>query len=338
MSKRTILFISLAVITISGLGVAVYFLFQKEDNPIEKVEFSFKSSKNIDKIELTDPFGNSFSLIKTNGEWTDIKGNCVMQEGVDNILDVAENIQFKGYLDNQEEKTVSKQMKTNNIKVKFYEHGTYSKTWYIGPSAQDHYGQIMMLEGPNMKITKPVIMEHKEVKGIIQPRFFTDPKLWMCTEIFSYDVDEIKSVQIEFPNESKNNFKILNKGNSFEISSNGKRVEDFEVQNAYRYLQNYKKIHFESANFTMNKKQIDSLKLTTPFCILELMDSKNQFTQLKMYRIPVEDPQENEFGQLVNMDVNRFWCELNNGDIVKCQYFVFNQIIYGKVYFPSMNN
>jgi hypothetical protein len=30
------------------------------------------------------------------------------------------------------------------------------------------------------------------------------------------------------------------------------------------------------------------------------------------------------------------WCELPNGDLVKCQYFTFNPLILGHVYFPAM--
>ncbi len=120
------------------------------------------------------------------------------------------------------------------------------------------------------------------------------------------------------------------------MSSNNERLQEIDTMNVYRYLHAYKKINFESANYTLNKKQIDSLKSSTPFCILELKDKANKVKQLKMFRIKVESPQENEFGQLVNMDLNRFWCELNNGEIVKCQYFVFNKLLYGNVYFPIM--
>jgi hypothetical protein len=42
----------------------------------------------------------------------------------------------------------------------------------------------------------------------------------------------------------------------------------------------------------------------------------------------------NDFGDVVQMDVNKFWCELPNGQVVKCQYYVFNQLIMGHVYFP----
>ena len=34
---------------------------------------------------------------------------------------------------------------------------------------------------------------------------------------------------------------------------------------------------------------------------------------------------------------NNFWCILPNGQLVKCQYFVFNPLLLGHVYFPAMD-
>ena len=36
----------------------------------------------------------------------------------------------------------------------------------------------------------------------------------------------------------------------------------------------------------------------------------------------------------MDTDIDKFWCELPNGEIVKCQFFVFNKILLGHVYFP----
>lgn len=335
MNKKSILLLTgfVALLILSGTA---YYLYSKQENTPKKVSFNFEKPESIEKIIITDAYSTSFTLLKKDDTWTDLEGNCVNQEGVDNILETAEKIQFKAYLNEKSEKQFYQLMQTNNIKVEFFENGEWSKTWYIGPSAQDHNGQIMILDAPNMKEKKPVIMAIRGMYGIIQPRFFTDPKQWMCTNIFSYDVDEIEQVKVTFPAESYRNFSIDNVGNTFTVKSNDSLLAKVDTLNVFRYLQKFKKIHFEGANYTLNPRQIDSLKSSIPFCSLELK-TKGQQHHLKMYRIKSLEPQENEFGQLVNMDLNRFWCELDNGDIVKCQYFVFNPIILGNVYFPIMD-
>jgi hypothetical protein len=72
-----------------------------------------------------------------------------------------------------------------------------------------------------------------------------------------------------------------------------------------------------------------------PFATLTLKETSGRSSKLRMFRIKSQgDFQVNEFGDVVNIDMDKFWCELPNGQIVKCQYFVFNPLILGHVYFP----
>jgi len=64
--------------------------------------------------------------------------------------------------------------------------------------------------------------------------------------------------------------------------------------------------------------------------------TKHEKIALKMFRIKSKEEQRNEFGDLVNMDMNSFWCQLPDGELVRCQYFVFNPLILGHVFFPAM--
>jgi hypothetical protein len=123
---------------------------------------------------------------------------------------------------------------------------------------------------------------------------------------------------------------------NFTIKQNGQKLSEVDTSNVFRYLQGYRKIHFELANYELNKKQCDSLKKTTPFCVLSLKETSGKSTKLRMFRISSKVPQRNEFGESVDMDMNKFWCELPNGDLVKCQYFTFNPLILGHVFFPAM--
>ena len=85
----------------------------------------------------------------------------------------------------------------------------------------------------------------------------------------------------------------------------------------------------------MSDKQVDSVKNSQAFCMLEVK-TKYERIALKMFRIKSKEVQRNEFGELVNMDMNSFWCLLPDGELVRCQYFVFNPLILGHVFFPAM--
>jgi len=106
----------------------------------------------------------------------------------------------------------------------------------------------------------------------------------------------------------------------------------------FRYLNNFKKIHFNLANYELNGKQVDSLKKSKPFSILTLKEKNGKTTKLRMFRIKRKEPQKNEFSEvLTSDDMDNFWCEINGKELVKCQYFIFNSILIGDAYFPELN-
>lgn len=335
--KKIITLISLAAVLII-LGWFAFDLSRKDGiSDSEYIEFAVKDTNSVTKIIISDAFSNTFTLVRKGNEWTDKNGGCIMQSSAHYILEALGNISLKGYLSKDSHKQFIKLMSASHTKVEIFQDGEWTKTWYIGPSAQDHNGQIMLLETEeDGKSSKPVMMQIKGMTGIIEPRFFADPRKWACTKIFGLEMEEIASVDIKYPLEPTRNFHITAKGNRFKLTQNGRKIPNVDTLNIYRYLQGYKNIHFELANYELSKKQCDSLKQTTPFCVLSLREKKGMSTKLRMFKIATKEAQRNEFGEMENMDMNKFWCQLPNGDLVKCQYFVFNPLIMGYVFFPGM--
>jgi hypothetical protein len=335
--KKIVILISLSALLII-LGWLAIDLTRKDGvTDSEFIEFAVKDTNSVTKIIISDAFSNSFTLVRKGNEWTDKNGGCIMQSSAHYILEALGNISLKGYLSDNSHKQFVKLMSSSHTKVEIFQDGEWTKTWYIGPSAQDHNGQIMLLEtAENGKSESPVMMQIKGMTGIIEPRFFADPRKWACTNIFKLEMEDIASVDIKYPKERNRNFNLKAKGNRFALTQNGKKIPGVDTLNIYRYLQGYKKIHFELANYELSKKQCDSLKQTTPFCVLSLKEKKGKTTKLRMFKIATKEAQQNEFGEMENLDMNKFWCQLPNGELVKCQYFVFNPLIMGYVFFPGM--
>jgi hypothetical protein len=337
MKKIGILVVGLAAIVALG-WYAKKLIVGEKNSDTQLIAFAFEDTTKIDKIIITDAFSQRMELIRKGKEWTAGDGSCVTRESVSLIMDAFKKINLKGYLSEKAQKRFTELMSTSHTKVEIFEDGKWSKSWYIGPPAQDHMGQIMLLEtAEDGKSDQPVMMSIAGMYGIVEPRFFADKRKWMCTNIFRLEMDDIAEVDVRFPDEKFRNFNIKSKGSRFTVSSNGEKLSQVDTANVYRYLQSYKKVHFDIANFQLNEKQLDSMKRSTPFCVLKVKEKNGKKQQLRMFRIKSEEPQRNEFGEYVNADMNRFWCELSNGEIVKCQYFVFNQLILGHVYFPAMN-
>lgn len=334
MKKIIVLIISLGVL--AGLGWYISTLFEtKGKSDTSLIEFAIKDVSNIDKLIIKDKNLNSFEVIKKGGEWTDANGNCVVQQNVDNILDAIRNIEFKGYLPDKSHTNYNKLMSAQNIEVQIYENGEWSKTWYIGPPAPDHYGQIMLLDSKEYgKSTHPVLMKVKGLNGFLEPRFFADPRLWACTEIFTIPMEEISRVDIKYNEEPARNFTVTKNGPDVNVYQQGKKLENVEDKMIFSYLQNYKKIHYNLRNFELSNKQVDSLKRTTPFAEIKVKETNGNSTHLRCFRIN-EVVNDTVAGQeIINSNLDKFWCELPGGDIVKCQYFVFNPLLFGHIYFP----
>lgn len=330
--------ISLLILLIGGLSwTASVLLERRGSSDAGSFDFAIEDTNRISSIEIRDPFGKTFVLKKLGENWVDGKGNCVSAPNVSFILEAAKMIEFKGYIPAKSQKNFVNLMTTQHTMVKFYVDGAWEKTWYIGPPAQDHYGQIMLLESAEDGLSdEPVMMRIRGLNGIISPRFFADAKQWMCTSIFTYTPEQIESVEVKNYEKNQLSFKVRATGNQFEVTSIGKRLLFLDTSNVYRYLQEFRNVHFNSANLELSKKQCDSVKRSPKYATLRLKTKRGKMHTLHLHRIKSSELQRNEMGEMTPWDMNLLWAVLEDGTLVKCQYFVFNPLLMGHVYFPAM--
>lgn len=334
--------IVLVVITIV-VGILGYFswkVVKSSGSTVESslIEFAIEDVENIDRIVISDQYGRVMDVRKEKGakEWTENGGKCINQEGVEFILDACKKIEFKGYLTENAVDTQKKIMLTQHIKVEYYKNGKWHKTWFIGPASKDHLGQIMLLETDKLgKSDKPVIMTIKGMYGIIEPRFYADPLKWQCTKVFGLQAADIKRVEVVYPLEPARTFSVDNYGKGkFSVKQQNIPLAAIDTQNVMLYLNKFKNVHFDIPNYILTDNQIDSVKRSAPFCIMNINLVNGKKERVRMFRIEEGGSRLNEFGKPVTYEVDRFWAELTNGELVKCQYFVFDPLTLGHFYFP----
>ena len=333
-NKNIGLVIGLVIIGVLGF-FATNLVRNRGKSDTELLEFSIKDTTSINKIRITEPNGMKITLVKNTSNWTDEEGNCVTQEPIFILMETFKNIQFKGYVPEKSRQNIVKLMTASHTKVEIFQNGEWTKTWFVGFSTQDHYGTYMLLETPDEKSDLPVIMKVKGLAGIIDPRFFADKRKWVCTNIFNLSLDEISEVNVKFYDTPSRSFSVSKNKAHYTVKQNGKRLAKLDTSMAIQYLTNYQKVHFELANFELNAKQVDSLKRTKPFGKISTKEVNGKITNLKMYRMPASAKSMNDFGDSVSYNPDRFWCELPSGELVKCQYFVFNPLIMGHIYFAT---
>ena len=330
--KTTSLVIIIVIVGLLGF-FATNLVRVRGKSDTELLDFEVKDTSSVDKIIISDSYKNKIELVKNNDSWIKSNGECITQAPVHTILETFKNIQFKGYVPENARKNITGKLMSNHTKVEIYQNGKWFKTWYVGFSTQDHYGTYMQLETPNEKSDLPVIMKVKGLEGIIEPRFFADPRRWICTELFSLERNVIANVDVKLIENPKRSFSVKKNGSNYLVKVGGRILKKFDTTMAITYLNNFKKIHFESVNYTLKQKQVDSIKRSKPFCIFNLKQISGKSTMLKMYRIPFEKKTEDIFGDTVSYNQDRFWCMIPSGQLVKCQYFVFNPLLMGHLYF-----
>ena len=333
---KKIITLIIAIGVVSGLTYSVIQLNKnKGKSDSELIEFAIKNTDLVDKIVINDAFGRTFEVIRGTEGWTDKDGGCIQQTSVEFILNAFRTIEFKGYLPENSHDKYNKLMSSQHTKVDIYQNGEWVKSWYMGPSAQDHHGQIMLLDSKEYgKSDNPVIMKLKGVNGIIEPRFFADNKKWLCTNIFAVQSYRIKEVDLKFYDEPERSFTVQKDGPNMHLLQQGKPLASVDTAMIFRYLNNYQKIHFDIANYELSPEQVDSMKASTPFCVLSLTKTNGSVTKLKCFRIKQSEYTPTGKVEYRDIDKDRFWAELPTGEVVKCQYFVFNPLFLGHIYFP----
>ena len=333
--RKLIVLIAFLILVIT-LGFYAKSLVENQGkSDTELIEFAVKDTSSVDKIIISDAYSNTIELVRSEKKWTDASGECITQENVHFILDALKNIEFKAYLAKEAQANFNKKLITQHTKVEIFQNGEWVKTWYIGPPSQDHYGQIMLLDSKEAgKSDIPVMMSIRGVKGIIEPRFFADKRSWKCTNIFAVPLSKIAKVDVKIMTDPLLSFSVTKVGSILSVFQAGKKLEKADNSMTFRYLQNYKKIHYDLANFELSKRQVDSVKHTKPFSTISLYETTGKKTHLRLFTLKSNETSKNEYGEVLNIDLNKFWCELPNGELVKCQYFVFDPLLKGHLYFP----
>src|SRR5690554_8161070 len=106
------------------------------------------------------------------------------------IIKTMHKVTLKSHVPNDAMENMKQLFMAQHKELKIYQHGKSVKTWYVRHSTQDHMGTHMLLETPSMKSDNPVIMGMKGFYGILEPRFFADPRKFECTHLFSFRSEE----------------------------------------------------------------------------------------------------------------------------------------------------
>jgi hypothetical protein len=182
----------------------------------------------------------------------------------------------------------------------------------------------MMLEGSSV----PFIMYIPGFSGFLTSRFFTSEKDWKSSIIFNTPPSEIKSLQIDYPQNTSSSFLLRNNNGKPELLSNsGQIITDFDPMKAKEVFSRFGFVGYEAVLDYFPKQKVDSIVKTTPFCIIKHTNSANISKEIKIWKRKNNDQSMQYDGTLLEYDPDRMFAQIDNSaELFSVQYFVFDPL------------
>jgi len=327
--KNLRLYIILAVlIIIAGI---FYFSNTKGTLNLRNASFAIKSPDEISRIELSSN-DQELVLDKRSGNWKVNNKYRATDKYVENLTEALSRITVLTPVSKAEKQQVSSILKKDGVVVEVFGKRRSIKKFYVGKPAMNREKTYMMMEDSN----EPFVTHIPSFKGLIAKLFVLDESHWRNKMIFDYKPQNIETIGVEYPQESKKSFKAMNyHDGTFAIRniSEDELLQDFNVDKLARYFTYYQRIVFEDVAVNLTKNEIDSVLNSSPFCIISVKDDSHHENKITIYRKPA-DIELDEFGNKLRFDYDLAYATLNNNqELITIQYYIFDPLLKEIDYF-----
>ena len=315
----------------------VIFIFkekEKESQVPSDQDFAYGEVERIDKIFMADKGNNKVLLTKEQGYWMVNDKYPVMPVKINTLLETISRMRVINYVSRPKWDQVIRELATTSTKIELYkdEEKKPFKVFHVGGDAFRSQGTYMIMEVDGKVAEKPYLINLPGFVGVLSVRFFTDENDWRDTKIFHYDLDDIKEVEINYPDEEENSFILtVFDRDSFSITSPLKDTQD--ARNLYKpgvikYLSDFDFLNAESYANEYEKK--DSILGTTPYVNVSVTDYSGTTQKISVFYMPLTKRSKLQFdpyGNQIPYDLDRFYALIHDSrEFVVIQDFVFDKI------------
>lgn len=339
MKNTLILFV---IFVLLGGGTAWY--LHKGDSPQQAKttlvgadrKFAVEDTEQVYKIFLSDRTDNVNTTLTRKGDrWFHNDGHKVRRNAMENLLNTIGHIEMKYKPAEAALKGMITDLATNSIKVELYNQANEKiKVYYVGGSTIDERGTYMIMEGAE----QPYVVSLPSWEGNVRHRYSLKGDEWWDRIIFEKEVEDIKSVAVEYPRQKNKSFRLQREGNDYTITPfydiTPKINRPIKAGSGEAYLVGFESLMAE--DFRNDVAVRDSISQLEPFAILSLEDMKGNETIVKFHPIVKEgskmDYKSGEF--LAGSDfVERYFADVNNGNFMMIQQRVFGKLFWAYEHF-----
>ena len=243
----------------------------------EAYDFTVRDTASVTRLFFADMSGNKVLLERTEEGWK-VNGKYDAQPTmVNNMLHTLDRMRIKMPVSLATHNSVITRMAGTNTKVEVYQivprvnlfnkvklfpHEKLTKVFYIGDVTQDNSGTYVLKEGAD----KAYIVHLHGFRGFISSRFSANPEDWRDHKIFSYNINDICSVKLEFNNQPEKSFVLNEIGQYLYEMKNphdGSNI-DFDTIRVLNLLTSFKDVRFEAFLTDIATERRDSI-INSPY-------------------------------------------------------------------------
>ncbi len=330
---------NLWLLLILGLsaGVVAYFYYTKASKSYSDsfADFSIADTAAIDKVIIADSEGRRLVLTRSNQKWLLNDTLEARPEAVNLILRAFKDIIIQSPVASTARNTAIKRLATSHKMVQIFQNGSTepTKIWYIGDPTQNHMGTTMLLELPDKgKSPDPFITELPWHRGYMTPMFFAEWVEWMQTPVFVYPELDFTKISVTHFQHPENSFFIEKNGSSFSVKDANTEtlVQPVDSLLLKDYIASYKGIYYEILDKYLTPAQTDSMLKTTPKFKIAVTEKSGNINQITIFNKKENTRDESIPEAELLDDVERYYAQLNNKQVVLIQRFAFDKLLLAK--------
>lgn len=314
------------------LTAAIYFFSNsKATFRLRNINFAVENIEDIDQIILKAE-SNTIQLTKQNNAW---KVNQQYHAKSRNILDfitALNRIEILSPVSKTEKAQIASILKSDGIQVEIIKNNKSIRKYYVSRPSMHKSKTYMMM----YKSNEPFIIHIPSFKVKVAGLFVLDENYWRDHTVFNYKPQDIKEIQLNYPNNPEKSFCLTNYNDgTFSVQSiaDNNYLEDFQVEKVARYFIYFQGVEFERVLSGLSKEKTDSILQLTPFTTITVEDFNRDKNSISIYRKEAENELD-EFGQKAKFDYNKAYARINNSnEIILIQYHIFDPLLKEIDYF-----
>lgn len=269
--KNIRLLVSLVVMIAS---IAILFVFNSSKNKpsVDKGIFQIENLDKIDRVVLQS--GKEKIDLNFNGTKWMVNGTYVADRQMITVLFAAlKQVEAKRAVPSSIQDSVRKEINASGIKVSCYEGQTLAKEFLSKGNAQTSQTYFQQIDGIPYLVTIP------GYRVYVASVFEVPISDWRDKTVFNFNWENIKSVDVKFPKNEKQNFKASFQNKIFSVEN----IAQTDTTKLAAFMDALIQLRADRILTAGQSHQYDSLLSTKPLEEVTIQDIASRSYQLKVF-------------------------------------------------------